>query len=41
MGIFTPWGFVVGPAILFPFMLAWMWPRPIPEGERTEAEEKV
>jgi cytochrome c oxidase subunit I+III len=39
--IFTPWGFVVGSALLFPALLAWMWPESIPAEERTEAEERI
>jgi cytochrome c oxidase subunit 1 len=26
-GIFTPWGFVIGPVIMFPPMVAWLWER--------------
>ena len=39
--IFTPWGFVVGPALLFPALVGWLWARPQPEEERTWAEEHV
>jgi cytochrome c oxidase subunit I+III len=39
-GVFTPWGFVVGPVLLFPAMLGWLWPRKITD-ERSYAEELI
>src|SRR5690606_6908934 len=38
-GIFTPWAFVVGPALLFPALLGWGWPRGVPPEERRYQEE--
>ena len=40
-GVFTPWGFVVGPVLLFPTMLMWLWPRRKPAAERAWCEERV
>jgi cytochrome c oxidase subunit 1 len=37
-GIFTPWGFVVGPALLLPALVGWAWPRGTPPGEATQEE---
>jgi cytochrome c oxidase subunit I+III len=38
-GIFTPWAFVVGPALLLPPLIGWGWPKWKPEPERSPAEE--
>jgi cytochrome c oxidase subunit I+III len=39
MGIFTPWGFVVGPVLLLPALIGWGWPRAVPAEERRLQEE--
>ncbi len=38
-GIFTPWAFVVGPALMFPALLLWLWTQEKHEGPPTYAEE--
>jgi cytochrome c oxidase subunit 1 len=38
-GIFTPWAFVVGPALLFPALLLWLWTQDKQPGPPTYAEE--
>lgn len=38
-GIFTPWGFVVGPTLLLPALIGWGWPRHVAEEERRYQEE--
>jgi cytochrome c oxidase subunit 1 len=38
-GIFTPWAFVAGPALLFPALLRWMVTEDAIEGPPTPAEE--
>jgi cytochrome c oxidase subunit I+III len=39
VGIFTPWGFVVGPALLFPALLLWFVTEDEQPGPATPAEE--
>ena len=38
-GIFTPWAFVVGPVLLFPALLLWLWTQDQQQGPPTYAEE--
>jgi cytochrome c oxidase subunit I+III len=38
-GIFTTWAFVVGPALLFPALMMWMWKQNQPEEPLTESEQ--
>ncbi|HEX2091159.1 MAG TPA: cytochrome c oxidase subunit I [Longimicrobiaceae bacterium] len=38
-GIFTPWAFVVGPALLFPALLRWFWTQDRHAGPPTPPEE--
>ena len=38
-GIFTPWAYVVGPALLLPAFIGWGWPRGKPAKERRYGEE--
>jgi hypothetical protein len=38
-GIFTPWAFVIGPALLLPPVLVWMLPHGKPPEERDWGEE--
>jgi cytochrome c oxidase subunit I+III len=38
-GIFTPWAFVVGPVLLFPALLLWLWTQDKQQGPPTYAEE--
>ena len=38
-GIFTPWGFVYGPALVFLGLLVWFWPRPKPADALLETVE--
>jgi cytochrome c oxidase subunit 1 len=39
VGIFTPWGFVIGPALMLPALVAWGWPRHVPAHERGFEDE--
>ena len=38
-GIFTTWAFVVGPALLFPALMTWMWKQNQPAEPLTESEQ--
>jgi cytochrome c oxidase subunit I+III len=38
-GIFTPWGFVVGPALMFPALMGWLLSDSAPPEDPTFAEE--
>jgi cytochrome c oxidase subunit I+III len=38
-GIFTTWAYVIGPALLFPSLLKWLWTQDRQQGPPTHAEE--
>ena len=40
-GIFTPWAFVIGPALLFPALMGWVLEKPKPAHERSDEEVPV
>ncbi|HEX6925427.1 MAG TPA: cytochrome c oxidase subunit I [Longimicrobiaceae bacterium] len=37
-GIFTPWAFVIGPALMLPALIGWGWPQAIPPDDRSIEE---
>ncbi|WP_349264160.1 cytochrome c oxidase subunit I [Longimicrobium sp.] len=38
-GIFTTWAFVIGPALMFPALLRWLWTQDEQQGPSTHAED--
>jgi cytochrome c oxidase subunit 1 len=38
ISVYTPWGLVIGAALLLPAMFGWLWPRPLKRAEHEVVE---